>query len=92
MLNYHNYVKLYLLTAYDLVHIFDITCLSETYRNYETPPNDTGLELPGYNLFQSDHLSNNKRGGAFIYYKSILHLRTLNISNLQSKAGRVSSI
>ena len=33
------------------VHSFDINCLSETYLNSEPPPNDTRLELPGYNLF-----------------------------------------
>ena len=27
----------------------------------KTPTNDTRLELPGYNLFRSDHPSNNKR-------------------------------
>ena len=37
----HNFAKLSLLTAYNLVHSFDIICLSETYLNSETPPNDT---------------------------------------------------
>ena len=46
-----------LLTAYNLVHSFDITCLSETYLKSETPSNDTCLELPSYNLFLSDYLS-----------------------------------
>ena len=78
----HNFAKLSLLTAYNLVHSFDIICLSETYLNSETPPNDTRLELPGYNLFRSDHPSNNKRGGVCVYYKSTLPLRILNISNL----------
>ena len=78
----HNFAKLSLLTAYNLVHSFDIICLSETYLNFETPPNDTRLELSGYNLFHSDHPSNNKRGGACVNYKSTLSLRILNISNL----------
>ena len=78
----HNYVKLSLLAAYNLVHSFDITCLSETYLNSENPPNDTRLELPGYNMIRSDDLSNNKRGGLCIYYKSALFLRILNISSL----------
>ena len=42
----------------------------------------TCLELPGYNLFCSDHPSNKKRWGVCIYYKSTLPLRILNISNL----------
>ena len=75
----HNFAKLSLLTAWNLVHSFDI-CLSETYLNSETPPNDTHLELPGYNLFRYDHPSNNKRGGVCLL--QIDPLRILNISNL----------
>ena len=71
----HNYDKLSLLTASNLV-----ICHPETYLNSETLPNDTRLELPGYNLLRSDHPSNNKRGGVCIYYKSTLPLRILNIS------------
>ena len=78
----HNFAKLSLLTAYNIVHSFDIICLSEIYLNSETSPNDTRLELPGYNLFRSGHPSNNKRGGICAYYNSILPLRILNISNL----------
>ena len=63
----HNFAKLSLLTAYNLVHSFDIICLSETYLNSEIPPNDTRLELPGYNLFRSDHPFNNRRGGVCVY-------------------------
>ena len=59
----HNFAKLSLLTSYNLVHNFDIICLLEKYLNSETPPKDTILELLGYNLFCSDHPSNNKRGG-----------------------------
>ena len=36
----YNFAKLSLLTAYNLVHRFDIICLSEAYLNSETPPND----------------------------------------------------
>ena len=71
----HNFAKLSLLTAYNLVHSFDIICLSETYLNSETPPNDTRLELTDYNFFRSDHPSNNKRGGVCVCYKSTLPLR-----------------
>ena len=78
----HNFAKLSLLTAYNLVHSFDIICLSETYLNSETPLNDTGLKLPGYDLFRSDYPSKNKRRGVCVYDKSTLLLRILNISNL----------
>ena len=78
----YNSVKLFLLNAYNLVHSFDIIYLSETYLNSKTPPNDTCLELPGRNLFHSDHPSNNKRGGVCIYYKSTIPKNILSISNL----------
>ena len=78
----HNFAKLSLLTAYNLVHSFDIICLAETYLNSETSPNASRLEFPDYNLFRSDHPSNNKKGGVCVYYKSTLPLRILNISDL----------
>ena len=84
-LNYitvHNFPILSLVTAYSLVQNVDIICFSETYLNSATPPNDTRLESPGYNLFLSDHPSNNERGGVCVYYKSTLPLGTLIISNL----------
>ena len=68
----HNFAKLSLLIAYNLIHSFDIICLSEANLNSETSPNDTRLKLPGYNLFRSDHPSNDKRGGVCVYYKSNL--------------------
>ena len=37
-------------TARNIVHSFDIIFLSETYLSSETPPNDTRLRLPDYNL------------------------------------------
>ena len=77
----HNFPKLSLVTAYNLVHSFDIICLSGTYLNSATPPNDTRLESSGCTLFRSDHPSNNERGGVCVYYKSTLRLGILNISN-----------
>ena len=88
----HNYVKLYLLTAYSLDHSFDNICLSETYLNSETSPNDTCLELQGHNLFRSDRTCNNKRGIVCIYYKLTLPLRIWNISNLDECINIEASI
>ena len=59
----HNYTKISLLTAYVLVHNFDIICLSEIYLNFKTSTDDQNLEIPGYYLLRADLLSNNKRGG-----------------------------
>ena len=78
----HNYTKISLLTAYVLVHNFDIICLLETYLNSETSTDDQNLEIPGYCLLRADHPSNNKRGGICIFYRTTLPLRVLNISHL----------
>ena len=56
----HNFIKASLLTAYNSIHKFDISCLSETYLNSETLSNDENLNMPGYNLIRADHLSNTK--------------------------------
>ena len=78
----HNFTKISLLTAYVLVHNFDIICLSETYLNSEISTDDKNLEIPGYYLLRADHPSNNKRGGVCIFYRTNLPLRVLNISYL----------
>ena len=66
----HNYVKVFLFKAYIAIHKFDIICISETYLDSSPPFDDNNLEISGYNLVHSDHLSNNKKSGVCIYYKS----------------------
>ena len=67
------------------MHMFDIICISETYLDSSTSPNDTNLEISGYNLIRSDHPSNNKGGGICICYKHFLPLRILNICSICPK-------
>ena len=43
----HNFTKISLLTAFVLVHDFDIICLSETYFNSETSTDFKNLAIPG---------------------------------------------
>ena len=76
----HGYSKLFLLKAYIILHKFDIICLSETYLDSIIPIDDNKLQIPGYTLIRSDHPSNTKHGGVFIYYKSSLPLRIINIA------------
>ena len=65
--------------AYITIHIFDIICLSETYLDSSTRPEDDNLEMAGYGFARADHPTNTKRGGVCIYYKKGLPLRFLNI-------------
>ena len=69
----HNFTKLSLLRAYVSVHKFDIICLSETY--LDSSIDDVSLEISGYYLMRSDHLSNKRLGGICIYYKNFLPLK-----------------
>ena len=78
----HNFAKLVLLKTYNSVHKFDIICLSETYLDSNILPDDSNLNIPGYNLVRSNHPSNKKRGGVCIYYKSYLPLRIIDINYL----------
>ena len=63
------------------IHKFDIICLSETYLDSSIPVHDNNLEISGYKLTRSDHLSS-KRGGVCIYYKNFLSLKVCDVSLL----------
>ena len=93
----HN--KLPLLEAYNTIHKYDILCISKTYLDSSVSVDGTTLSLSGYNLVRSDHPSNIKRGGVYLYYKDNLSLRSINVLflshcvlcevNLQSQKGYV---
>ena len=46
-LSFQSYIKVSLLTAYNLIHNFDIICVSETFLIFETAPNDPNLQTHG---------------------------------------------
>ena len=49
----------------------DVICLSETYLDSNILPDDSNLEIPGYNLLHSDHPSNKKTWSClYILHKS----------------------
>ena len=56
--------------------------MSETYFVSNTPPVDDHVEISGYTLIRSDHPSNTKRGGVYLYYKNNLPQRVINIGYL----------
>ena len=76
------YKKVSLLSAFISVHKLDIICLSETYLNSETSPDDDNLEIPGYNIIRKDQPSNTKRGGVCAYYKNTQPFKIINIKYL----------
>ena len=68
-----------LLTAYNLLHNFDIICISGSYLF----SSDDNLNITGYNMVRADHPSGNRRGGVCIYYKESLPIKMLIINYLQ---------
>ena len=65
-----------LFEAYNTIHQY-ILCISETYLDSSFSNDDTILSLPGYDLAQSDHLGNVKRGGVCLYYTDKLSFRMI---------------
>ena len=79
----HDILKVKLLKAYNVIHKFDIICISESHLNSDTSPNDDNLNIPGYNMSHADYPSGDRRGGVWIYYKESLPIKMLNINYLQ---------
>ena len=69
----HNYTKIALLKAYLSVHKVDIACL------FSIPIDDDNLQIPGYSSVRADQQSNTKRGGALLYYKIFLPIKSIDV-------------
>ena len=69
--------------AYISLHNFDVVCTSETYLDPTIALDDKNLKIAGYNLLRANHASNSKRGGIFVYYKSSLALKLIDVHYLQ---------
>ena len=78
-----SFIKVSILTAYNVVHSFDIICISESYLNPQIFSIDDKLTISGYNMFRADHPSDNRRGRVCVYHKESLSIRLYNISYLQ---------
>ena len=74
----HNFAKLVIFKACNSIHKFDIILLSETYIDSNILPDDSNLKILGYNFVGSNHPSDKKRGGVYVYYKSYLPLKIIN--------------
>ena len=58
----HGFLKVKLSTTYNVMHKFDIICISESYLNTDTSSSDDHLNIPGYNMSRADHPSGNPPG------------------------------
>ena len=77
----HNYLKVSQLQAFNLVHKFDILCISETHLDSSVSKDDTALSIKGYSIIRAGHPSNSKRGSVCIYYNDKISARQMsNIS------------
>ena len=64
-------MKVSQLQAFNLVHKFDILCISETHLDSSILKDDNALSIEGYSIIRADHPSNTKREGVCIYYNKI---------------------
>ena len=71
------------LTAYNIMHKFDIISVSESYLNSDTLSSNDNLNILGHNMSRADHLPRNRRGGVSICYKESLPIKILNINYIQ---------
>ena len=77
-----NLSKITQLEAYNSLYKHDFICISETYFDSSILEGDSSFQLDGYKVIRADHPSNTKRGGVCIYYKELLSVRALNLTNL----------
>ena len=73
----HNFVKEYLLQAYNAIHNFDLICLSESYLDSSVSSDNDNLYIRDYKLVIADHPGNIKRGGVCVYLKNSLPVSCL---------------
>ena len=60
-LTVHNYFKVSQLQAFNLVHKFDIICISETHLDYSISKDDNALSIERDSIIPTNHPSNTKR-------------------------------
>ena len=73
-------MKVSQLRAFNLVHKFDIICISETHLDSSVSKDDSALYIEGYSITRAYHPSNTKGGRVCIYYNDKISVRQ--ISNI----------
>ena len=68
-------IKIPLIEAYNTIYHHDILALSDTMLNASIDSESISIEGFSKDIFRNDHPSNNKIGGACIYYREGLPIR-----------------
>ena len=69
--------KVNLLQAFNVIHDFDMICLSESYLDLSASSDNDKLYIRDYKLLRADHPGNIKRGGVCVYFKESLPVTCL---------------
>ena len=69
--------KISLLTAYNTIHQYDVSCVSETFFDSPVSLDDRNLSIQGYSLIRADHPDDVKKGGVCLYFKENLTLKVI---------------
>ena len=80
----HDSTKISLFQAYMTRHNYDIICLTETFLDSSIQSDNNRLAIDGYKLIRSNHPSDSKKDGVFIYYKKHISLTFSNIKTLDN--------
>ena len=75
----HNLFKISQLEAYNSFYKHDFICISETFFDSSVQEGKKNIQLDGYNLLRTNHLSNSKRGGVCIFYIETLGVRIVRL-------------
>ena len=76
-------IKIPLIEAYNSIFHHDIIALSETIINNSAPDEDIFIEGSSKEIFRSDHLSGDKKGGVCIFFKEALIKRRKDLESIQ---------
>ena len=60
-------------------------CFSKTFLDSSTPPNVKRIYVKGYKFIKADNPSDSKKDCAFIYYKELLAVSSVEAKNLKNK-------
>ena len=79
----HNFEKINLLEACNIINKFNVICLLESYRDSSMASDNDDLNIKVYNLHRTDHPNNVERGGVCAYIRQSLPVRCLTNAYLQ---------